>query len=180
MNSAPPVRKLDIFRVLAALDNKQNNFYSLLTDEEKKAFMPLLAARWMSGTFDPTQIVLLNEFANPYTFALYSHPQLLWHLLIVCNSGKERKYVWNKLPSRSGGNSPSAIKAISEYYGYNTQHAKDAMVLLSRSTIIDIAEQLGWQKEDITKIKREIKASVEKEDMEITTPISAVNNLLEF
>lgn len=175
----PTERKLDIFRVLKAADGKKGDFFESLTDDERKEFQPFLVGRWMSGTAHPAQVCLLNEFFNPYAFALTTHKQLLWQLLTVCNVGKAQRYVWNKLPAKRESGRPNAIRAVREFYGYNTEHAIDALDILTRSQVLEIAENLGWQQEDIAKIRREIKASSEQSDVKQPAP-SPSDTLLEF
>lgn len=173
-------RKLDIFRVLNAADGKQEGFYEKLTEEERKEFQPFLVARWMSGTFNASQVVIMNEFMNPYSFSLTNHKQLLWQLLTICNSGKSQRYTWNKLPARRESGRPNAIKAVREYFGYSTREAVDALDVLKRADVINIAEQLGWQSEDIAKIRREIKAGDEKEPKKDKKAATVADDILEY
>lgn len=172
-------RKLDIFRVLGSADKKQADFYAKLTPEERKEFQPFLVARWMSGTSAAVQICLLNEFVNPYAFSLTNHKQLLWQLLTICSTGKSQRYVWNKLPAKRETGRPNAIKCVKEYFGYSTRDALDAMEILTRSQILDFAEQLGWQTEEIAKIRREIKAS-DDDTPKKSKKAAEADDLLEF
>jgi hypothetical protein len=173
-------RKLDIFRVLGAADKKQADFYAKLTPEERKEFQPFLVTRWLSGTSSPVQVQLLNEFVNPYAFSLTNHKQLLWQLLTICTTGKSQRYVWNKLPSKRETGRPNALKAVREYFGYSTKEALDAMEILTRSQIIDFAEQLGWQPDDVAKIRREIKASEDDTPKKSKKAADVPPDLLEF
>jgi hypothetical protein len=173
-------RKLDIFRVLGAADKKQADFYAKLTDEERKEYQPFLVARWLSGTSSPAQVCMLNEFVNPYAFSLTSHKQLLWQLQTICTTGKSQRYVWNKLPSKRETGRPNAVKAVREYFGYSVRDALDAMEILTRTQILDFAEQLGWQPEDIAKIRREIKASDDDTPKKSKKAVETADNLLEF
>jgi hypothetical protein len=177
-------RKLDIFRVLDAADAKDEEFFRKLTDEERKGLQPFLISRWMSGTSNAAQIVLINEFLNPYAFSLTRHKELLWQLLTVVNSGRRQRYVWNKLPAKRESGKPNALRAVREYYKYSTRDAVDALEILSRDQVINLAEQLGWQPDDIAKIKRELKVGKETDDTE--KPVkkgkkaTPVDNLLEY
>lgn len=176
-------RKLDIFRVLGAADDKKEDFFTTLTEDEQKELQPFLVARWMSGTFDSRQIFFINEFVNPYAFSLTKHKQLLWQLLTVANSGKDKRYVWNKLPSKRESGKPNAVRVIREYYNYSTRDAIDALELLNRDQVVYLAEQLGWQPEEITKVKRELK--VEKDASDSTDSPkkkkkSSVDDLMEY
>lgn len=152
-------RKLDIFAVLDALNAKNTTFYEKLTEEEVKAFVPLVVMRWMSGTPSAVQVYLINELLNPFVFALGNHKQLLWNLLIVCNSGIKQRYVWNPLPSKKTTNAPNAVRLIKEYHSYNTEDAVNVLPLLTRSNLIEMAEELGWQADEIAKIKKEVKST---------------------
>lgn len=152
-------RKLDIFKVLNAANSRKSEFYDQLTDEEKKGYAPSVVARWMTGTTDARQVFFTNEFLNPYLFSLYKHPQLLWQLTTVCNSGRNQRYTWNKLPSRRETGKSNAIRLICEYFKYNVSDAVDALEILSRDQVLDIAAHMGWQPDEITKLKRELKGS---------------------
>lgn len=154
-------RKLDIFRVLAAVDTKDHTFLPSLTDEEAKAFVPFVVARWMSGTTDARQVYFLNEVVNPYLFSLAEHKELLWNLMTVANSGKKQRYAWNALPSRKKTSTPLAVEAVKQFYGYSTRDAVDACTLLSADDVVEMATSIGWQPEDVKKLTKELK-SVEK------------------
>ena len=124
-------RKLDIFRVLAALDAKDYHFFANLTDEEVKALVPFVVARWMSGTTDARQVFFLNEVVNPYLFSLTEHKQLLWDLLLIANSGKKQRYAWNALPSKKNTAKPLTVDVLKQFYGYSTRDAVDAVTTKS-------------------------------------------------
>ena len=171
-------RKLDIFRVLAAADNKDTTFYDKLTVEEEKAFVPLVVARWMSGTSSAKQVYFLNELVNPFVFSLSNHKQLLWDLLTICNVGKKQRYVWNALPGKKNTSKPTAARVVKEYYGYSMSEAVNALPMFTREDLITLAEELGWQSEDIAKIKKEVKASPNLSTQPEAAPDT--NNLLEF
>lgn len=173
-------RKLDIFRVLAAADAKNAKFYSQLTEDERKEFQPFVVARWMSGTSNTGQLLMINEFLNPYLFTLTGHKELLWQLLTICNAGKSQRYKWFKLPGKRESGRPNAIKAVREYFKYSTREAVDALDILKRSEVIEIAEQLGWQPDDIAKIRREIKASTEEKPSKTKSKAAPVDDLLEY
>ena len=149
--------KLDVFQVLKHTDKKDIHFFSNLTEEEKKAYQPLVVVRWLSGTKDIRQIVFLNELVNKFTFAIPNHKELLYKLMTICTTGKPKKYYWNKTQSKKSSSTPTTVSVISEYYGYSTSKAIDAFPILSNDDILSCAEQLGRQKEEITKIKKELK-----------------------
>lgn len=156
--------KLDIFRVLKQADLKNVEFYEKLTDEERKAFQPFLVTRWLSGTYSARQIYFLNEIVNQLVFSLANHKQLLWQLLTICTLGKPQRYVWNKLPSKTSVSRPASTRVIADYYHYSTRRAAEALECLSGNDVLAIAETLGLETEDLTKIRKEYKGEQLKTD----------------
>lgn len=153
-------RKLDIFRVLEAINNKDVTFLDRITEEEAKAFVPFVVQRWMSGTSSARQIFFINELLNPFVFSLQQHKKLLWDLMMVCSPNKPQRYSWNALPGKKNTSKPTAVKVLQQYYGYSATEAVNVLDMLTRQDLIDMAEDLGWQQEDIAKIKKEVKETV--------------------
>lgn len=150
-------RKLDIFEVLNAINAKKSEFFDHLTDEEAKTIQPFVLMRWLTGTDDEQQIILLNEFVNPVAFTLTTHKKLLWQLLTICNSGTRQRYQWLKLPGKRIANKPIATELIKKTYGINTKEAIDTIQLLSEDQLIDMAFDAGMTGEEVTKLKKELK-----------------------
>jgi hypothetical protein len=162
-------RKLDIFRVLKQADVKNVKFYNSLEDDERKAFQPFLVIRWLSGTYSAQQIYFLNEIVNHLAFSLTKHNQLLWQLLTICTSGKIQRYSWNKLPAKGNVTRPASTKAVAAYYNYSLRDAAEALQCLSGNDVLDLAESLGLQVEDIAKIRKEYKGEeLQQDDLKIT------------
>lgn len=157
MSETPKKHGIDIFRVLDHVSMKDANFYQSLPEQEQKAFQPLVVARWLTGTMNARQIYFLNELVNPFVFSLSKHKELLFDLMTICASGKKQRYFWNKAQSKKTTSTPECVSVVREFLGYNSIHAIEALPLLSDDDILDYAEQLGRQKEDIAKIKRELK-----------------------
>jgi hypothetical protein len=157
-------RKLDIFRVLEAINDKDETFFNSLTEEEAKAFVPFVVQRWMSGTPTARQVFFINELLNPFVFSLQNHKKLLWDLMLVCSPGKPQRYAWNALPSKKNTSKPTSVKVLQEYYGYSSTDAVNVIDMLSRRSLIEMAEELGWQSEEIAKIKKEVKQDATEQD----------------
>lgn len=152
-----PTRKLDIFKVLSGISTKDTEFYHRLSDEERKGFLPIVVARWLSGTSNAKQVYFINELVNPFIFSLHKHPELLFDLMTLCGPGKSQRYYWNKTVSNKSTKHPIMISVIREYFGYNTMQAKEALPLLSKDDILEYAEDLGKQKDEMTKLKKELR-----------------------
>jgi hypothetical protein len=151
-------RKLNIFEVLESINQKDVGLYKSWTEEEAKQFVPLVTMRWMTGTDDARQIVLLNEFANPYVFSLYKHKELLTNLFVACSSGNSQRYTWMKGSSKATTGMPNIVSVVREYFGYSTKEAVQSIPLLKDEDILSYAEQLARQSDEISKIKKELKA----------------------
>lgn len=149
--------KVDIFKVLGDINKKDQNFYSKLSDEEKKALHPLVLMKWMSGTTSERQIMFLSEFANRYMFSLSNHKDLLMKLLVVCSPGTWTKYNWNKAKSSKGSKTPMLIDLVKDTYQYSTSKAVEVLPILDDNDILELAIDLGRQTQEIRDIKKELK-----------------------
>lgn len=85
--------KLDIKRELRAVDTKDYNFYSKLTEEERKAFSPYILMRYTSNVQGDRDIQewfveMTNECVNKNHWDLSkNHKELLWKLFAVVGAG---------------------------------------------------------------------------------------------
>ena len=150
--------KVDIFEVLDNLNVKNRDYYNSLTDEEKKAIpMPVLM-RWLTGTSDPRQIIFINELVNPFVFNLWRYQELVMDLMMACTSGRKIRYKYPKIAKKKASKTPKLVKTIQEYFGYSSQHAEDALPILEDDAILDYALRLGYQKDDIKIIKKELRS----------------------
>ena len=148
--------KLDIFDLLGRLNSaKSDDVYAKLSDEEKKGFAPLVVMRWMSGTSDERQIMLLNEFVNPSVFTLGKHPHLLMLLLQATSSKTNKRYQWLGIKSKK--KNIEAMKVVQEYYEMSMREVKLLNPFPPEAEVLKMAEELGWQKEDIAKLQKEYK-----------------------
>lgn len=149
-------QEINIFEVLGKISTKQCTFYQQMTEEQRKEVVPFVLMRWLTGTSDRRQIVFLNEFANPYVFSLADHKPLLVKLLMACTSGKGQRYKW--IPNkRTSHKRPISVQVIQDYFKYSSSEASEAVKLLNGQDVIDYAGQLGYQKDVLTKIKKEWK-----------------------
>ncbi len=150
-------KKLNIFQVLGSLGKKNPKFYHKLSEDEKKSLHPLVVMRWMSGTADAAQVVLTNEFVNPYVFPLHQHKELLINLISASASGDGGKCNWLKVKGKKIPKLPNLASVVRDFYGYNNRDAINAIPLLDDEDILDMAMQLGRQPDDIRLIKKELK-----------------------
>jgi hypothetical protein len=157
-------KALDIFKVLENASRKNIQFYGALDDHQQKALFPFVVQRWLSGTTSAQQVYLLNEVSNPYLFSLQKHKELIWFLMTICTSGKVQRHFWNKSPGKKTSSKPLSASAVAEYFQYSKKDANEALPLLSRDLVIGYAEELGWQHEELTKLKKEWKDDTKETD----------------
>jgi hypothetical protein len=148
---------MDIFKVLEKLNQKDRKFFEELPEEDLKSIHPLVLMRWMSGVADARQVYFLNELVNSMVFPLTKHKQLLLKLLMISGPGKYRRYNWTKAKGKSTSNTPKSLALVKQHYGYSTNHAIDALKILSNDAILQIAEDLGKQPEEVREISKELK-----------------------
>lgn len=148
--------KLDIFDLLSKINSvKSGDIYSKLSDDEKKGFAPLVVMRWLSGTSDERQIILLNEFVNKYVFTLAKHPHLLMQLMQVASSKTSKRYQWIGIKSKK--KNPQSQKVVQDYLEMSAREVKLLNPFPNEAEIMQMAEELGYQKEEITTLKKEFK-----------------------
>jgi len=148
--------KLDLFGLLGRLDKKDYQLWNRYNDEEKKEISPLIIMRWLSGVNDKRQIIFLNELVNQLVFSLGDHKDLLLKLLAVANSGVPRRYFWLSMkPTADKHGAKRSTEVIENYYQCSPKEAKEYLRLLSKEDVVEIAENIGMQKEEIQLIKKE-------------------------
>ena len=76
--------------------------------------------------------------------------------MAMCTSRPQR-YKWIKTLSKKATSTPIAVRVIRETYGYNTVHAIEALPLLTNDDVLMHAEDLGFQLDEIKKLKAELK-----------------------
>ena len=146
--------KLDVFECLRQIDAKNIEFYDKLPTTSQKGFYPVVVTRWVYGSPHNLQIMLLNEAVNPYMFVLGKHPGLLFKLLTTTTVAKT-KYKWKAKHQETSR--PVSIKIIADYYNISKREAK---LHLNNFTVDDLTEMcndMGYQIEEIKKLKLEFK-----------------------
>jgi len=152
-------RALDIFSLFEKINAGERDFYDKLTAEEKKQFSALIFMRWLSGTNDACQIVLLNNLVNEHVFNLGKHPSLLSKLLVVATTRKQKRYQWLKANSKAA-KTEERFKILNRYYGLSSKEAKQQLELLKAEDYLELAAELGYQKDEIEKLRKECNATI--------------------
>lgn len=141
----------DLFQGLSSLSSGNKEWYNDLSEAGKKGAAPFVMARWMTGTSDKAQIIRLNTFVNPYMFAGSADKSALFKLLAVAATGSTKRYQWLKAPGAKA--KKMSLEVIKAYYECSTREAVSYVV--SPETLLEMAEELGLDAEDIKKLKKE-------------------------
>jgi hypothetical protein len=110
--------------------------------------------RWLTGSATELPLMMVDEACNRYTFTLGAHKQLLYQLLVVAAGGTRYRPCWPK-PQSKTVSLPLTCKVLQQHYKCSIDEAIDYCGLLSVDRIVEMAQDLGWQKDDITKLKKE-------------------------
>jgi hypothetical protein len=155
--------KLDIMSVLEAIDTKQTSFYSNLTEEERKGFVPLIALRWLSAVSDRNaavqryQLLAANDLVNVGLWQLGKHPELLYLLMTTASVGIKQYHQW--IPSKSKGSSTPRIDALlaQRYPNCNEVEMQLLYAQYDVEDILQLAQDLALDDRGIREIKEELK-----------------------
>jgi hypothetical protein len=115
------VEKLTIANEMAQFDRKNREFYSELTDEERKKFSNYLMIRWGSsvqGSRDLQEfyVIATNERLNKHFFAVNRHPQLQWLMATTVSPGMgTHRHQWIS-PKKKDAGSSEIKKQLMELY----------------------------------------------------------------
>lgn len=81
---------------LAGMDFGDKDFYSKLSDEQKKAISLWVLMRYMSSSQNDAyyHLTMVNDVVNTNFAAISKHPELQWKLLALCGTGKKQFHAW--------------------------------------------------------------------------------------
>ena len=146
--------KLDIFKVIDRITSKDWGYWDTLTEEEQKALEPWVIQQWLSGVNDGLQVFLINEIVNSSVKDLGAHKELLYKLM-CCSTTSKKRCKWMKKKPMS--NYPKALNVLCEYLGESKRICKDYFSSYTNAELITISEYLGYQKDEVAAVKKELK-----------------------
>jgi len=158
--------KIDLFELLSALDQRDFDFYTTLTNEQKKAFAGIVAMRWMSCVPDYNKelceyhIIVVNDCANVHFWnsEMQKHPYLQYLLLAVCGLGIKQRHEWIKGLLNKNKTKSKIRELIKKYYPTANNNEIDMFLSMNnQDDIINLAKQLGYQNEQIKELQIELK-----------------------
>jgi hypothetical protein len=143
--------KLDIKRELNAVDQKNYDFYTNLTDDERKAFSPYILMRYtasVQGDRDTQEWFLdrTNEMVNKNHWDLSkNHKALLWKLFAATGAGVNCYH-----PYLAAGKKEKAIKIekllVELYPAMKMNEIKMLAKMMDKNDIKELFDKMGFDK----------------------------------
>ena len=148
-------KQLPLNDVLNSLDRRDYDWYSRLTDDDKKKWSSWLFIRYASsvkGKDAGEALLNTNEFVNKHYTDLYKHDELIWKLMCLTGTGKKQFHEWIKPPT-----SAKKKDTVSEFVADTFPHLKPDEVELfiklnDASDIEQLAQDVGKTKDEIGEI----------------------------
>lgn len=138
----------NLFEALAALDNKDYDYYNRLTLDQQKKFVPFMLMHWMSaiksnGDLSRYYVMSTNEHANTHLFNenVIKHPKLQWYMLCASSPGLGKQFhQWiPHIKERvSKLKEPAKEKDIKEYYKKIYKTANDSDLSELSKVFVDV------------------------------------------
>ena len=143
--------KLSIQNEMMCFDRKDRNFYSSLTDEERKKFSNFLMIRWGSsiqGSAELQHYYLQssNHYVNKHFFAINRHPKLQWLCATAVSPGLgTQRHQWIA-PKKKEAGASGVRKQIAELFPHLKDDEVELMSKINTKKDIDTyLKQLGQE-----------------------------------
>jgi hypothetical protein len=145
------VDKLSIQNEMMCFDRKDRDFYSSLTDEERKKFSNFLMIRWGSsiqGSAELQHYYLQssNHYVNKHFFAINRHPKLQWLCATAVSPGLgTQRHQWIA-PKKKEAGASGIRKQIAELFPHLKDDEVELMSKINTKKEIDAyLKQLGQE-----------------------------------
>jgi hypothetical protein len=145
------VDKLSIQNEMMCFDRKDRDFYSSLTDEERKKFSNFLMIRWGSsiqGSAELQHYYLQssNHYVNKHFFAINRHPKLQWLCATAVSPGLgTQRHQWIA-PKKKEAGASGIRKQIAELFPHLKDDEVELMSKINTKKDIDAyLKQLGQE-----------------------------------
>lgn len=144
---------LDMGRVLNAIANRDFDFYSRCTDDEKKDINMWVLMRFISNatTNKEHYLILVNGFVNVNfnDIGIKNHKELLWKLFCVCGLGQRESFKYVKPKSVTKTKLMNALEKI--YPSYKDYEIEMFINSNTEEDLIDLLKDYNYEDADIIK-----------------------------
>ena len=143
--------KLDIKRQLKAVDTRDHNFYTNLSDDEKKECTPYVLMRFTANVSGDRElqewfVETTNEYVNKHHWTLSKdHKNLLWKLMASTGIGQPLFHQY--LASGKKAKAQKIEKLLAEIYpSYKMEDIQVMASLMSKADIDELFDKMGFDK----------------------------------
>jgi hypothetical protein len=143
--------KLDIKRELNAVDQKNYDFYTNLTDDERKAFSPYILMRYtasVQGDRDTQEWFLehTNEMVNKNHWDLSkNHKALLWKLFAATGTGVNCYHPYLAAGKKEKANKIEKL-LVELYPAMKMDEIKMLAKMMDKNDIKELFDKMGFDK----------------------------------
>jgi hypothetical protein len=144
--------KLNIQNEMAVFDRKDREFFTNLTDDERKKFSNYLMIRWGSsvqGSRDLQEFYLIstNERLNKHFFNINRHPKLQWLCATAVSPGLgTQRHQWIA-PKKKEAGASGLRKQIAELFPHLKDDEVELMSRINTKKDIDaLLKKMGVEK----------------------------------
>ena len=141
--------------IMAALDKKDRGFYSRLTDEQKKAFVPWMMMRYASsaqGRNAAHYLFMINELVNKNFSDVSKHPELQWLLMTAAGSGIVEFHPYIKPPNSKKKKDKLSEFVYSIYPNFKRDDIELFLLLNTKEDLKELAKDHGYDDKTIADI----------------------------
>lgn len=143
--------KLDIKRELSAVDLKNYDFYTNLTDEEKKVFSPYILMRYTASVQGDRDIQewfleMTNEMVNKNHWDLSkNHKSLLWKLFAATGAGVSCYHPYLAAGKKEKANKIEKL-LVELYPAMKMNEIKMLAKMMDKNDIKELFDKMGFDK----------------------------------
>lgn len=144
--------KLDLKRILQAIDKKDRNFYDSLSDEEQKGFPSPVTLRYAATVMSNSDmehyyLATGNYYCNRDFYSISKHPKLQWLLLTTVSPDfGVQQHPWISMKKKSLSQSNGRLKKLMELFPTAKQEDLEVLSeLVGEKQIKEYCRSLGHQ-----------------------------------
>lgn len=150
-----PKQKIDIKKLLSAIDEGDVSFVRDMSAEDKKQINPFVILHWLMSTADRDHAILINEALNVPFMSVSLDLDRFLRVAMACRPAKSQRYKWlSKFPKKDTS-MPQSIIVLMKYYGIGEDDSRKSIGLYTLDNILDMAYELGYEDSEIKAVRKE-------------------------
>lgn len=145
---------------LHAMDFRDMDFYTNLSDTHKKEISMWLLMRFMSNSskYADHHLLMVNDIVNEHFSAMSKHPELQWKLLAMCGTDSKQYHAF--IPPGKAGTKNKAEQALLDIYPLIKDDDIELLLKInSKEELVELFKEYGL---DNATIKDIVKAPASK------------------